>query len=155
MQSAKILIGLTLLTSFSAAANVSKWVMAEEKGARQYVVESKDGSTLNFTCDIGYKTGSPDAAGDRILFLEGPNDEFDSDEKAITLSVGNEKYTISSTGSSVADSNWYAFWSDTPDATNQTVDAYVEGEKIASFTMHNAAELYKSSPEDGCLKRSK
>uniref|UniRef100_A0A7M2QMZ3 Uncharacterized protein n=1 Tax=feces metagenome TaxID=1861841 RepID=A0A7M2QMZ3_9ZZZZ len=155
MKFAKIAIVLAFLSPLSAAANVSKWVTSEEKGARQYVVESAEGSALNFTCDMGYKNGSPDAAGERVLFLEGPNDEYDSNENVITLVVGDDQYTISSTGSTVADSNWYGFWSDTPDALSKTVDAYVDGKKIASFTMRKAAELYKSSPEDGCLKRSK
>lgn len=155
MKTAKIIIGLALLASFSAVASVGKWSVAEEKGAREMVVSSKDGSLLNFTCDMGYKNGSPDSAGDRILFLEGPKDDYDSDEDTITLVVGDDKYEISSTGSTVADSNWYGFWSDAPDATAKTVDAYVDGKKIATFTMHKAAEIYKAAPEDGCLKRGK
>ncbi|EFH6446000.1 hypothetical protein GN264_17605 [Escherichia coli] len=89
------------------------------------------------------------------MFLEGPKDDYDSDEDTITLVVGDDKYEISSTGSTVADSNWYGFWSDAPDATAKTVDAYVDGKKIATFTMHKAAEIYKAAPEDGCLKRGK
>ncbi|HGV1239153.1 TPA: hypothetical protein ACNB0L_005329 [Escherichia coli] len=37
----------------------------------------------------------------------------------------------------------------------KTFDAYVDGKKIATFTLRKAAELFNAAPEDGCLKRAK
>lgn len=158
MKTAKIIIGLALLTSFSAAANVSKWNVNEEQGLREVIVSSKDGYMLNFTCDMGYKNGDADNAGDRYLFLTGPDGsavDYSTAEKHITLKVGDDDYEIGEVGSVMGDRVWYGFWSDAPDALSQTVDAYVDGKKIATFTMRKAADIYKSAPEDGCLKRAK
>ncbi|HHX8240156.1 TPA: hypothetical protein ACVS3D_003476 [Enterobacter asburiae] len=158
MKFAKIAIVLALLSPLSAAANVSKWNVNEEKGLREVIVASKDGYLLNFTCDMGYKNGDADNAGDRYLFLTGPagsDVDYSASEKHITLKVGDDEYEIGEIGSVMGDRVWFGFWNDTPDALSKTVDAYVDGKKIASFTMRKAAELYKSSPEDGCLKRSK
>ncbi|EJF0838663.1 hypothetical protein L2M29_004156 [Salmonella enterica] len=92
------------------------------------------------------------------MFLTGPagsDVDYSASEKHITLKVGDDEYEIGEIGSVMGDRVWFGFWNDTPDALSKTVDAYVDGKKIASFTMRKAAELYKSSPEDGCLKRSK
>ncbi|EIN9271728.1 hypothetical protein LQD40_003526 [Salmonella enterica] len=84
-----------------------------------------------------------------------PGGKSYSDANGIMLKVGEDEYPMGLIGSSVGDSWWYDFWSDVPDSLSKTVDAYVDGKKIASFTLRKAAELYKSAPEDGCLKRAK
>ncbi|ELY2473235.1 hypothetical protein SMB93_003635 [Cronobacter sakazakii] len=92
------------------------------------------------------------------MFLTGPDGsavDYSTAEKHITLKVGDDDYEIGEVGSVMGDRVWYGFWSDAPDALSQTVDAYVDGKKIATFTMRKAADIYKSAPEDGCLKRAK
>ncbi|HBU7546931.1 TPA: hypothetical protein MC769_003240 [Klebsiella aerogenes] len=89
------------------------------------------------------------------LVQDFPGGKSFDDTKEITLKVGDDNYPMGQIGSSVGDSWWYSFWSDTPDALSKTVDAFVDGKKIATFTMRKAAEIYKSAPEDGCLKRAK
>lgn len=147
---------LTLVSS-SVMANVSKWSLNEEKGIRVYSVDSKNRFTLRFSCDVGFNNTNPDSVGDRMLELvqDFPGGKSFDDTKEITLKVGDDNYPMGQIGSSVGDSWWYSFWSDTPDALSKTVDAFVDGKKIATFTMRKAAEIYKSAPEDGCLKRAK
>ncbi|HAH2940718.1 TPA: hypothetical protein GF124_21460 [Escherichia coli] len=86
---------------------------------------------------------------------EPGGESFDAKKEQITLKVGDDEYPISSIGSSVGDSYWYGFWSDTTDMEVKTFDAYVDGKKIATFTLRKAAELFNAAPEDGCLKRAK
>ncbi|MCH5362487.1 hypothetical protein KD923_20140, partial [Escherichia fergusonii] len=53
-----------------------------------------------------------------------------SEHKTLSVSWSHTtEYPISSIGSSVGDSYWYGFWSDTPDMEVKTFDAYVDGKK--------------------------
>ncbi|ENH3035104.1 hypothetical protein [Escherichia coli] len=149
---------LALLTPFSSMANVSKWSTGETHGVRSYAVSSKDNYTLTFECDVEFNNTDPNQVGTRLLTLmktEPGGESFDAKKEQITLKVGDDEYPISSIGSSVGDSYWYGFWSDTPDMEVKTFDAYVDGKKIATFTLRKAAELFNAAPEDGCLKRAK
>lgn len=148
---------IPLLFCSSAMANVSKWSTAEEKGVRVYSVDSKNKYTLRFSCDVGASNTSSDSVGTRMLELsqDFPGGKSYSDTNGILLKVGEDEYPMGQIGSTVGDSWWYGFWSDVPDSQSKAVDAYVDGKKIASFTMRKAAELYNSAPEDGCLKRAK
>ncbi|HDW4111114.1 TPA: hypothetical protein RM031_004520 [Salmonella enterica subsp. enterica serovar Typhi] len=158
MRIKRFLLVLALLTPFSSMANVSKWSTGETHGVRSYAVSSKDNYTLTFECDVGFNNTDPNKVGTRLLTLmktEPGCESFDAKKEQITLKVGDDEYPISSIGSSVGDSYWYGFWSDTPDMEVKTFDAYVDGKKIATFTLRKAAELFNAAPEDGCLKRAK
>lgn len=141
----------------SAMANVSKWSTGEEKGVRVYSVDSKNKYTLRFSCDVGFNNSSSDSVGTRMIELSQgfPGGKSYEDSDGIMLKLGEDEYPMGPIGSSVGDGWWYGFWSDVPDSQSKVVDAYVDGKKIASFTMRKALELYQSAPEDGCLKRAK
>lgn len=157
MKNKYIFFIISMLFCSSAVANVSKWSTGEEKGIRVYSVDSNNKFTLRFSCDVGFNNTSSDSVGTRMIELSQgfPGGKSYSDANGIMLKVGEDEYPMGLIGSSVGDSWWYAFWSDIPDSLSKTVDAYVDGKKVASFTLRNAAELYKSAPEDGCLKRAK
>lgn len=141
-----------LCFSLTAIAERNEWFLAQEEGAREYVVEDTLGNVLNFACETAFNASSPNLIGERILYLYISDRAYDSHNQTITLSTGNKSYHIG-VGSIWGDGQWYAFWSGTQNRDADTVNVYVAGKKIAAFTMHSAAELYQHAPNDGCIKK--
>lgn len=141
-----------LFVSFTAIAKQNQWFLAQEEGAREYVVEDTLGNVLNFACETTFNALSPNLIGERILYLYIGSQVYDSNTQTITLSIENKSYHIGA-GSTWGDGQWYAFWVGTQNTGANVVNVFVAGKKIAAFTMHRAAELYQSAPNDGCIKK--
>ena len=148
--------------SLSAAANTSQdWVLGGEGGWREIFATNNDGYTLNFTCDMGAKNGTDDHAGERNLFISGGNGKkinastkwsMESVPSVFTLKIGANSYKIENQATAPARREWDRFWKDVSTTDSKTVDVYVDGDKITTFNLLGASEIYKSAPEDGCLK---
>ncbi|MEH0887398.1 hypothetical protein [Enterobacter sp. UNJFSC 003] len=141
-----------LFVSITAIAKQNEWFLAQEEGAREYVVEDTLGNVLNFACETTFNASSPNLIGERILYLYIGSQAYDSNTQTITLSMENKSYHIGA-GSIWGDGQWYAFWDGTQNKEANIVNVYVAGKKIAAFTMHRAAELYQQAPNDGCIKK--
>ncbi|MCO7968908.1 MULTISPECIES: hypothetical protein [Escherichia] len=98
--------------------------------------------------------GSPDSAGSLGLLLSSSNNkkEYNADKNKIVLTIDGEQYPFSNLGSMVGDSWWYVFWQDAADSNANMIDAYVDNEKIAIFSLSGLSKLYQQAKNDGCLK---
>lgn len=152
MKKISLLPLLIVITPSLSLANISGWSGGFSHGYYEYVIESPSGNMLDFSCDAGAKNGDSDNVGDKTIYLTGKNINFDSDKDRIEIRLGPDSFTMENIGTSIGDSNWYGFWDDLSDTDEKTLDVYVNGKKIDSFSTKKAGKVLDRSPNNGCLK---
>ncbi|EAB4134850.1 hypothetical protein D7A78_13320 [Salmonella enterica] len=158
-----IVAGLLFSAGAIAKPEAAGWRVGEEGGWREIFTTNNEGYTINFTCDMGAKEGTKDHAAGRVLYVSGGREgkkidastkwSMESMPNVITLKMGDNSYNIENQATAPARREWYRFWNDTVKSASKTVDVYVDGRNVTSFNLSGIADIYKTAPQDGCLKK--